>query len=97
MHKKNILYRDLKPENVLFNEDGYILLADFGLAKMTKTKKELTNSYCGTPYYLSPEMINGSGHDHTVDWWTLGILLFELIIGITPFFHKDKQRMLILI
>jgi serum/glucocorticoid-regulated kinase 2 len=97
LHKKNILYRDLKPENVLFNEDGYLLLADFGLAKMIKSKKDLTNSYCGTPEYLSPEMINGSGHDHTVDWWTLGILLFELIIGITPFFHRQPQRMQLLI
>jgi serum/glucocorticoid-regulated kinase 2 len=89
LHKKNILYRDLKPENVLFNEDGYLLLADFGLAKMTKTKKDLTNSYVGTPEYFSPEVIIGNGHDHTVDWWTLGVLLFELIIGITPFFHRN--------
>ncbi len=93
LHKKNILYRDLKPENVLFNEDGYLLLADFGLAKMTKTKKDLTNSYVGTPEYFSPEVIIGNGHDHTVDWWTLGVLLFELIIGITPFFHRNPLRM----
>jgi serum/glucocorticoid-regulated kinase 2 len=69
------------------------LLADFGLAKMTKSKKDLTNSFCGTAEYLSPEVIIGNGHDHTVDWWTLGILLFELIIGITPFFHRNPQRM----
>jgi serum/glucocorticoid-regulated kinase 2 len=87
----------LKPENVLFNEDGYLLLADFGLAKMIKSKQDQTNSFCGTPEYLSPEMIIGSGHDHTVDWWTLGILLFELIVGITPFFHRNHERMQYLI
>jgi len=97
LHKKNILYRDLKPENVLFNDDGYLLLADFGLAKMTKGKKDQTNSFCGTPEYLSPEMIVGTGHDHTVDWWTVGILLFELLVGITPFFHRNNHRMQYLI
>ncbi len=73
------------------------MLADFGLAKMTQSKKDLTNSYCGTPEYLSPEMIIGNGHDHTVDWWTLGIVLYELLIGITPFFHRNPQRQLFLI
>ncbi|TNV81287.1 hypothetical protein FGO68_gene17471 [Halteria grandinella] len=96
LHSKNILYRDLKPENILFNEDGYLLLADFGLAKMTKND-ELANSFCGTAEYLSPEMIIGNGHDHTVDWWTMGILLYELLVGIPPFFHRNKHRMYFLI
>lgn len=96
LHSKNILYRDLKPENILFNEDGYLLLADFGLAKMTNSN-ELANSFCGTAEYLSPEMIIGNGHDHTVDWWTMGILLYELLVGIPPFFHRNKHRMYFLI
>ena len=96
LHSKNILYRDLKPENILFNDDGYLFLADFGLAKTMKTN-ELANSFCGTAEYLSPEMIIGNGHDQTVDWWTLGILLYELLVGIPPFFHRNKHRMYFLI
>jgi serine/threonine protein kinase len=75
---------------------GYLFVADFGLAKMS-TKNELANSFCGTAEYLSPEMIIGSGHDFTVDWWALGILLYEMLVGIPPFFHKNKHRMYFLI
>jgi serum/glucocorticoid-regulated kinase 2 len=96
LHTKNILYRDLKPENILFGEDGYLFLADFGLAKTVKNN-EMANSFCGTAEYLSPEMIIGNGHDQTVDWWTLGILLYELLVGIPPFFHRNKHRMYFLI
>jgi len=86
LHKAKIIYRDLKPENILLNTDGYILLADFGLAKIKEDADE-PNSFCGTPEYLcmfylnlniiclAPEMIVGSGHDHTLDWWALGILM----------------------
>ena len=92
LHKQSIVYRDLKPENVLFNRDGYLLLADFGLA--TKVEKgKLATSFCGTAEYLAPEMLKGQGHDFTVDIWTLGILLYEMLVGIPPFFHKNKHRM----
>ena len=96
LHEKNIVYRDLKPENVLFNRDGYLLLADFGLATKVDEDK-LASSFCGTAEYLSPEMLNEEGHDQTVDWWTLGILLYEMLVGIPPFFHKNKHRMYFLI
>lgn len=77
LHQAKIIYRDLKPENILLNSDGYILLADFGLAKINAEGDD-PNSFCGTPEYLSPEMILGSGHDHTLDWWALGILMYNI-------------------
>jgi serine/threonine protein kinase len=88
LHESNIIYRDLKPENILFDRNGYIKLADFGLAKITDPLgPNDPNSFCGTPEYLSPEMIEGTGHDHTLDWWALGILIYEMIIGIPAFFN----------
>lgn len=92
LHKSKIYYRDLKPENILLGLDGYIMLADFGLAKINQLEDGAEpNSFCGTPEYLSPEMIVGSGHDHTLDWWALGVLVYEMIIGIPPFYHKNQH------
>lgn len=92
LHKSKIYYRDLKPENILLGLDGYILLADFGLAKINQAEDGVEpNSFCGTPEYISPEMIVGSGHDHTLDWWALGVLIYEMIIGIPPFYHKNQN------
>ena len=98
LHESKIIYRDLKPENILIAADGYVKLADFGLAKVVNPgKQEDPNSFCGTPEYLSPEMIDASGHDHTLDWWALGVLLYEMIIGIPPFFSSNKNQMYFLI
>lgn len=83
----------MKPENVLLGDDGYLLVADFGLAKFMSDNGELANSFCGTAEYLAPEMLIGNGHDYTVDWWALGILVYEMIVGIPPFFHRNKHKM----
>lgn len=92
LHESKIYYRDLKPENILVGMDGYILLADFGLAKINQANDEFEpNSFVGTPEYISPEMIIGTGHDHTLDWWALGVLIYEMIIGIPPFYHKNQN------
>lgn len=95
LHKMNppILHRDLKPENVLFH-DGVIKLADFGWSNLTD---DFRNTYCGTPDYLCPEMIMGTGHNEKLDIWTLGVLMFELLHGRPPFTPKyriDDKRVL---
>jgi len=90
LHKElNVIYRDLKPENIILDEHGYLKLCDFGLSKQA----EESNTFCGTPEYVSPEMLAGSGHDKNVDWWALGIIIYELLSGIPPFYDKDHSVM----
>jgi protein kinase A len=72
----------------MINEDGYIKLIDFGLAKIVKNDQQ-TSSFCGTPEYIAPEMVTGKGHGKPVDWWAMGILIYEMLIGVTPFYNKS--------
>ena len=90
LHSKNIVYRDLKPENILINKNGYLKLTDFGFAKQLENEK--TYTLCGTPEYLAPEIILNKGHGKAVDWWTMGILLYEMLVGIDPFSDDDPMK-----
>jgi protein-serine/threonine kinase len=86
LHKKKIVYRDLKPENVLISDIGHVKLTDFGLSKIFKKSKEKAYTICGTPQYLAPEVIlSENGYDSTIDWWSLGCVLYELLIGRAPY------------
>jgi protein-serine/threonine kinase len=93
LHKNNIVYRDLKPENVLIDKDGYIKITDFGLSKQNILDNHSANSFCGTPEYLAPEIILNKGHGKAVDWWSLGAIVYEMLTGLPPFYSKDKEKL----
>uniref|UniRef100_A0A8C9SLI4 cGMP-dependent protein kinase n=1 Tax=Scleropages formosus TaxID=113540 RepID=A0A8C9SLI4_SCLFO len=91
LHCQGIIYRDLKPENIILDQHGYAKLADFGFAKKVGLGKK-TWTFCGTPEYVAPEVILNKGHDISADCWSLGILIFELLIGRPPFSESDPMK-----
>lgn len=109
LHGFNVVYRDLKPENILLDYSGHIALCDFGLCKLDMKDEDRTNSedsffendvtltsclaFCGTPEYLAPELLLGQGYNKTVDWWTLGVLLYEMLTGLPPYYDENTNDM----
>ncbi|TFK76139.1 kinase-like protein [Pluteus cervinus] len=94
LHKYDIVYRDLKPENILLDATGHVALCDFGLSKADLRSDELTTTFCGTTEYLAPEiLLDEQGYSKIVDFWSLGVLLFEMCCGWSPFYAEDTQQM----
>uniref|UniRef100_A0A9J8BMH1 non-specific serine/threonine protein kinase n=1 Tax=Cyprinus carpio carpio TaxID=630221 RepID=A0A9J8BMH1_CYPCA len=97
LHGLGIIYRDLKPENILLDEDGHIKLTDFGLSKESIDHENKAYSFCGTVEYMAPEVVNRRGHTYSADWWSYGVLMFEMLTGTLPFQGKDRKETMTMI
>ncbi|THH28702.1 hypothetical protein EUX98_g5480 [Antrodiella citrinella] len=93
LHELDVVYRDLKPENILLDYTGHIALCDFGLCKLNMKDSDKTNTFCGTPEYLAPEILYGEGYNKVIDWWTLGVLLYEMLSGLPPYYDENTDIM----
>lgn len=93
LHSSGVVYRDLKPENILIDAKGHVKLADFGSCKLSATERTSFGSFCGSPEYMSPEMLQGRGYTWTIDFYSLGALLYEMLTGLPPFYDRNRANM----
>ena len=93
LHKHGIIFRDLKPENVVLNEEGHAKLTDFGLSKEGVTEGQISRSFCGSVAYLAPEMLRRSGHTRSVDWYLLGVIMYEMLVGTPPYYSSNREQL----
>lgn len=95
LHRRDIIFRDLKPENILLDEEGYAMLADFGLSKEGVLEQiQGAKSFCGSVAYLAPEMVKKVGHGKVVDWYLLGVVLYEMLVGMPPYYADERKELM---
>merc|ERR1711942_215058 len=93
LHQNSVIYRDLKLENLLLDSQGHIKIADFGLCKEEITYGATTKTFCGTPEYLAPEVLDDNDYGRAVDWWGVGVVMYEMMCGRLPFYSRDHEKL----